>query len=137
MNYLLDTGVFLWSLGAEHKLNKKALELLSSKSAKLYLSAASSWEIAIKFALGDLTLPNPPSQFIPRAMSSLAIGSLEITHSHALLAGELPPHHRDPFDRMLIAQAREEAMPIVSGDPVFGSYNVPVIWDQAEAPRAT
>lgn len=127
MNYLLDTSVFLWSLGAEHKLNKKALELLSSKSAKLYLSAASSWEIAIKFALGDLTLPNPPSQFIPRAMSSLAIGSLEITHSHALLAGELPPHHRDPFDRMLIAQAQAEEMVVLTADRTFQRYHVELV----------
>ncbi|HLZ49185.1 MAG TPA: type II toxin-antitoxin system VapC family toxin [Candidatus Acidoferrum sp.] len=128
MNYLLDTSVFLWSLGAEHKLNKKALELLSSKSAKLYLSAASSWEIAIKFALGALTLPNPPSQFVPRAMSSLAIGSLEITHSHALLAGELPPHHRDPFDRMLIAQARAEKMVILTADRTFQRYRVELLF---------
>ncbi|HET7258881.1 MAG TPA: type II toxin-antitoxin system VapC family toxin [Candidatus Acidoferrum sp.] len=127
MNYLLDTSVFLWSLGAEHKLNKKSLELLSSKSAKLYLSAASSWEIAIKFALGALTLPNPPSQFIPRAMSSLAIGSLEITHSHALLAGELPPHHRDPFDRMLIAQAQAEKMVVLTADRTFQRYHVELV----------
>jgi PIN domain nuclease of toxin-antitoxin system len=127
MNYLLDTSVFLWSLGAEHKLNKKALELLSSKSAKLYLSAASSWEIAIKFMLGALTLPNSPSQFIPRAMSSLAIGVLEITHSHALLAGELPPHHRDPFDRMLIAQAQAEKMVVLTADRTFQKYHVELV----------
>jgi PIN domain nuclease of toxin-antitoxin system len=128
MKYLLDTSIFLWCLGAEHKLNRKALELLSSESAKLYLSAASSWEIGIKFALGALTLPNAPSQFVPRAMSSLAIAPLEITHSHALLAGELPPHHRDPFDRMLIAQARAEKMVVLTADRTFQRYRVELLF---------
>jgi PIN domain nuclease of toxin-antitoxin system len=97
MKYLLDTSVFLWSLGAEHKLNKKAQDLLSSSEAELYLSAASSWEIAIKFALGTLALPKPPS---------------------------LPPHHRDPFDRMLIAQARMENMVLLTADRTLLKYEV-------------
>ena len=124
MKYLLDTSVFLWSLGAEHKLNQKARDLLSSSEAELYLSAASSWEIAIKFALGTLALPKPPSQFVPKAMGSLAIRSLDISHSHSLTAGELPPHHRDPFDRMLIAQARAESMVLLTGDRIFQRYQV-------------
>jgi PIN domain nuclease of toxin-antitoxin system len=124
MKYLLDTSVFLWSLGAEHKLNQKARDLLSSSAAELYLSAASSWEIAIKFALGTLALPKPPSQFVPNAIGSLAIRSLDITHLHSLLAGELPPHHRDPFDRMLIAQARMENMVLLTADRAFLKYEV-------------
>jgi PIN domain nuclease of toxin-antitoxin system len=124
MNYLLDTSVFLWSLGAEHKLNKKAQELLSSTEAELYLSAASSWEIAIKFARGTLALPKPPSQFIPSAIGSLGIRSLDITHFHSLTAGELPPHHRDPFDRMLIAQARMENMVLLTADRALLKYEV-------------
>jgi PIN domain nuclease of toxin-antitoxin system len=124
MKYLLDTSVFLWSLGAEHKLNQKARDLLSSSAAELYLSAASSWEIAIKFALGTLALPKPPSQFVPNAIGSLAICSLDITHLHSLLAGELPPHHRDPFDRMLIAQARMENMVLLTADRAFLKYEV-------------
>ena len=124
MKYLLDTSVFLWSLGAEHKLNQKARDLLSSSAAELYLSAASSWEIAINFALGTLALPKPPSQFVPNAIGSLAIRSLDITHLHSLLAGELPPHHRDPFDRMLIAQARMENMVLLTADRAFLKYEV-------------
>ena len=124
MKYLLDTSVFLWSLGAEHKLNQKARDLLSSSAAELYLSAASSWEIAIKFALGTLALPKPPSQFVPNAIGSLAIRSLDITHLHSLLAGELPPHHRDPFDRMLIAQARMENMVLLTADRALLKYDV-------------
>ncbi len=124
MKYLLDTSVFLWSLGAEHKLNQKAHDLLSSSAAELYLSAASSWEIAIKFALGTLALPKPPSQFVPSAIGSLAIRSLDISHFHSLMAGELPPHHRDPFDRMLIAQARLENMVLLTADRAFLKYEV-------------
>ncbi|MFI5093802.1 MAG: type II toxin-antitoxin system VapC family toxin [Candidatus Acidiferrales bacterium] len=128
MKYLLDTSVFLWSLGAEHKLNRKARELLSSSETELYLSAASSWEIAIKFALGSLLLPKPPSQFIPSAMGLLAVRALDITHFHSLAAGNLPPHHRDPFDRMLIAQASEEKMVLLTADRIFQKYEVEMIF---------
>src|SRR4029077_8245410 len=128
MKYLLDTSVFLWSLGAEHKLNQKARDLLSSSAADLYLSAASSWEIAIKFALGSLALPKPPSQFIPHAMQTLALRSLGIPHFHSLAAGELPQLHRHPFDRMLIAQARSEAMALLTADTVFKKYDVEILF---------
>lgn len=124
MRYLLDTGVFLWSNGAPEKLNRQATTILSSSSSEVYLSAASSWEIAIKFALHTLRLPTPPSQFVPDALRILSIRSLEISHFHSLAAGELPPHHRDPFDRMLIAQARSEQMVLLTADKVFANYNV-------------
>jgi PIN domain nuclease of toxin-antitoxin system len=128
VKYLLDTSVFLWSAGAPEKLNKQATSLLTSKTAKLYLSAASSWEIAIKFALGSLRLSSAPSEFIPRAMSTLALHSLHITHFHSLAAGELPRHHRDPFDRMLIAQARSETMVLLTADKAFAKYDVETLF---------
>ncbi len=128
MKYLLDTNVFLWSSGAPEKLNKQATSLLSSISSELYLSAASSWEIAIKFALGSLALPKPPSQFIPHAMRTLALRSLNITHLHSLTAGALPRHHRDPFDRMLIAQARSEVMVLMTSDTVFKKYDLQIFF---------
>jgi PIN domain nuclease of toxin-antitoxin system len=124
MKYVLDTSVFLWALGAEHKLNQKARDLISSRESELYLSAASSWEIAIKFALGTLMLPSSPAQFVPNALALLAIRTLDITHSHSLTAGELPPHHRDPFDRMLIAQARLEDMVLLTADRALLKYDV-------------
>jgi PIN domain nuclease of toxin-antitoxin system len=127
MKCLLDTSVFLWSLGAAHKLNRTARDLLSSSGAELYLSAASSWEIAIKFALGTLALPKPPSQFVPNAIGLLALRSLDVTHLHSLVAGELPPHHRDPFDRMLIAQARLENLVLLTSDRTFLKYEVKII----------
>lgn len=128
MKYLLDTSVFLWSLGASHKLNQRAKELFSEAGADLYLSAASTWEIAIKFALRTLKLPAVPRAFVPEVMRLWALHALEITHTHALAAGELPKHHRDPFDRMLIAQARSEGMVLLTADPIFSKYDVETLW---------
>jgi len=128
LKYLLDTNVFLWSNGAPEKLNRQAVTILSSVSSEIYLSAASSWEIAIKFALRTLRLPSPPSQFIPDTLRILAIRSLEISHFHALAAGALPPHHRDPFDRMLIAQAGSEEMVLLTADKIFAKYDVEMLF---------
>ena len=128
MKYLLDTNIFLWSNGAPEKLNRQAVTILSSVSSEIYLSAASSWEIAIKFALRTLRLPSPPSQFIPDTLRILAIRSLEISHFHALAAGALPPHHRDPFDRMLIAQAGSEEMVLLTADKIFAKYDVEMLF---------
>jgi PIN domain nuclease of toxin-antitoxin system len=128
VRYLLDTNVFLWSNGAPERLNSRAITVLSSGVSKVYLSAASSWEIAIKFALRSLRLPGPPSQFIPDAMRILSVLSLEISHFHSLAAGALPPHHRDPFDRMLIAQACSEKMVLLTADKVFAKYDVEILF---------
>jgi PIN domain nuclease of toxin-antitoxin system len=128
MKYLLDTSVFLWGLSDEHRLNPRAQEILTSPSSELHFSAAGSWEIAIKFALGSLPLPKAPSEYIPRALRSWAISALDITHEHALRAGELPMHHRDPFDRMLIAQALSEQMTLLTADHVFKKYKVDLIF---------
>jgi PIN domain nuclease of toxin-antitoxin system len=125
---LLDTNVFLWSNGAPEKLNSQATSVLSSLSSEVYLSAASSWEIAIKFALRALKLPSPPLQFIPDALRTLSIRSLEISHFHSLAAGALPPHHRDPFDRMLIAQASSEEMVLLTADRVFEKYDIETVF---------
>ena len=124
MKCLLDTNVFLWALFEDHKLNVKAQEALSSSSSELYFSAVGSWEIAIKFAIGSLPLPRPPSEYIPKALSEGAVQRLDITHEHALWAGELPAHHRDPFDRLLIAQAMLEQMTLLTADRIFQKYNV-------------
>jgi PIN domain nuclease of toxin-antitoxin system len=127
VRYLLDTSVFLWARSAEHKLNAKAQALITSPESELFLSAASSWEISIKYALGSLKLPKRPSEFIPEALRSWSISALDITHEHGLRAGELPPHHRDPFDRMLIAQARSERMVLLTADVILEKYDVDLI----------
>jgi len=128
VKYLLDTNVLIWAVAIPDKLNKQAGGILSSAESELYISAATSWEIAIKFALGSLKLLRPPSEFIPHAMRDLGLHSLEITHLHSIAVGELPRHHRDPFDRMLIAQARSETMVLLTGDSVFRKYDVETIF---------
>jgi PIN domain nuclease of toxin-antitoxin system len=128
MRYLLDTSVWLWSLTASERINKKARQLLASGEEEFYLSAASSWEISIKFALGRLRLPEPPASYVPSRLAAQGIRPLSITHTHALAVSELPPHHSDPFDRLLIAQARVEEMTILTADRAFEPYRVKTLW---------
>jgi PIN domain nuclease of toxin-antitoxin system len=128
MKYLLDTSVWLWSLTASERINKKGRELLASGTEEVYLSAASSWEISIKSALGRLRLPEAPASYVPKRMAAQGIQSLSITHTHALAVSELPAYHNDPFDRLLIAQAKSEAMVILTADPAFRPYAVEILW---------
>jgi PIN domain nuclease of toxin-antitoxin system len=128
MKFLLDTSVFLWLLSGEAKLNQRALEILTSSSSELYFSAVGSWEIAIKFALGALPLPKAPREFISHALRHWPMQALNITQEHAFHAGELLLHHRDPFDRMLIAQALSEQMTLLTADRVFQKYKVDLIF---------
>ncbi|HET7205574.1 MAG TPA: type II toxin-antitoxin system VapC family toxin [Terriglobales bacterium] len=126
--FLLDTSVFLWSLAAPDKLNSEALQVLREQHQRLFLSAASSWEISIKASLGKLKLPEPASQFVPKRLASLGIQSLPIIDAHALYAGELPRHHADPFDRMLVAQAQLENLTLLTADPLLKGYSVRQMW---------
>lgn len=95
---------------------------------EVYLSAASGWEIAIKYALGKLVLPEEPEKFVPSRLMRDAILPLPIHHAHALRVGTLPLHHRDPFDRLLISQAQVEHLPIVTVDKQLEAYDVELIW---------
>lgn len=124
MRYLVDTSVLIQSLLSKPNLNKRALNLLADDSSELYFSAASSWEIVIKVAIGKLVLPEQPSEFVTSAIRLMALESLDITHSHAFAVAALPNHHRDPFDRMLIAQAQVEQLVLLTSDHVFEQYKV-------------
>lgn len=128
MRYLLDTGIFLWSVGPDKRLNQQARTLLLDSKQELFLSAASAWEIAIKFAIGKLDLPEPPAKYVPSRVNLLGLRTLPITQAHALAVGELPRHHNDPFDRILIAQARSEQMVLMTADPLFSKYSVQTLW---------
>ncbi|MGH9859803.1 MAG: type II toxin-antitoxin system VapC family toxin [Candidatus Acidiferrales bacterium] len=128
MNYLLDTSVFLQALAAPHRLNRRARELLSHQRAGLFFSAASSWEISIKHALGRLRLPDPLARYVPASLADWGIEGLEITHRHALAAGELTLYHHDPFDRMLVAQAQLEQLVLLTTDRIFAKYPVKMLW---------
>ena len=127
MKFLMDTNVFLRGLVTEEKLNASAQEILKSSSSDLYFSAAGFWEIAIKYALGALSLPKPLSGYIPRALRIWAVRALDIIHEHALNASELPGHHRDPFDRMLVAHAITEQMTLLTADRTLQKYKVDLI----------
>ena len=128
MKYLLDTAVVIHNLIAKSRLNRPALQLLADDSAELYLSAASSWEITIKFGTGKLKLPHPPSEFVVRAIQLMSLQPLDITHSHVAALEKLPNYHRDPFDRMLIAQAQAEGLVLLTADRNLEKYQVETLW---------
>ena len=114
-------------LAAPERLSRRARLLVVSSDNELVLSAASAWEIAIKFALGKIQLPEAPIEYIPRLMTRTGVTPLPVHHRHALHVATLPAHHRDPFDRLLVAQAQLELLPILTADRVFRSYDVKVV----------
>jgi PIN domain nuclease of toxin-antitoxin system len=124
---LLDTHVWLWMLTAPDRLAPRARGLVEDVGTTLLLSAASSWEIAIKFTLGRLPLPAPPEQYVPERMRVTAVDPLPIEHSHALRVSLLEMLHRDPFDRLLVAQSQIERVPLLTADPIYQRYDVETI----------
>lgn len=134
MRLLLDTHCWLWMQTAPERFSSEVRAVLASPENALYLSAASAWEIAIKYALGKLPLPMPPAQYVPSRMKSGQVLALPLAHEHALRVADLPPHHSDPFDRVLVAQAQIEDLVVVTVDPKFEPYEVRVVW--ADKPLA-
>lgn len=128
MKYLLDTSVFLWSIGPAKNLNQQAQDLLAVGTDDFYLSAASAWEIAIKSGSGKLSLPEPVERLVPNALTHYGFRPLPITHLHAVGIAQLPNHHQDPFDRLLIAQARSENMILMTTDHLLSKYPVQTLW---------
>ena len=108
MKYLLDTVVWMWSLGPLEKISQAGLEILERGEEEVYLSAASSWEVVIKMQLGKYDLPEMPGSYIPKRLAEQGIRSLPITQNHTLRVYDLPRYHADPFDRLIIAQAIAE-----------------------------
>ena len=128
MRYLLDTMVWLWSVGPTDKIGKEGLEILAAGDEEVYLSVASAWEIAIKTRIGKFRLPEDPVHYVPKRLAQQGIRSLPITQAHALKVYDLPRHHHDPFDRLIIAQALAEELVILTSDRLFEKYPVDVIW---------
>jgi PIN domain nuclease of toxin-antitoxin system len=128
MKYLLDTMVWLWSVGPSDRIGPAGLEILRSGSNQIYLSAASSWEIAIKVKSGKSKLPEAPGPYVRSRLTKQGIHSLSITQDHTLRVYDLPLHHADPFDRLIIAQAIDEGMTILTSDRIFAKYSVEVLW---------
>jgi PIN domain nuclease of toxin-antitoxin system len=128
MKVLLDTHTFLWWITDDPQLSPLARDLMSDGRNSLFLSAASGWEMAIKAGLGRLSLPEDVESFMRDQLTENAIGMLPITMRHALHVYRLPPHHRDPFDRMLVAQSQLENLPLITRDSQLASYAIDVIW---------
>jgi PIN domain nuclease of toxin-antitoxin system len=102
--------------------------VIADVSHDVFLSAVTSWEVSIKAASGKLRLPEPPDLYVPRRMAGQGLRPLAVTHEHALAVFALPPHHRDPFDRLLIAQAKIEDLTLISADRIFDRYPVQLLW---------
>lgn len=126
MKVLLDTHVFLWLHSEPERLGDQ-LALLEDPATVRLVSAVVGWEIAIKHGLGRLVLPAAPQEWVPTRIERGSMTPLPIELSHALGVAELPAHHRDPFDRLLISQARRLGVAVVSADPIFGSYDVELL----------
>ena len=127
MKLLLDTHTFLWFIDDSSQLSQKGKTLLEADN-ELLLSIASLWEIAIKLRLGKLTVAVPIEVLMTQQLTQNDIEILPITVTPLIVVSTLPLHHRDPFDRLLIAQAMVEQMPIVSADPAFDAYPVQRLW---------
>jgi PIN domain nuclease of toxin-antitoxin system len=121
---LVDTHVLLWWRGDHRRLSARAHKAIEDPDVPLYFSAASIWEIAIKRAQGKLDVPGD----LLDTMEGRGFIELPVRASHAIIAGALPAHHRDPFGRMLVAQAQIEGLTVVSRDPRIAAYEVPVLW---------
>jgi PIN domain nuclease of toxin-antitoxin system len=128
MRYLIDTMVWLWSVGPTELIGKEGLEIMSSGEEEVYFSAVSSWEVSIKTKLGKFKLPDLPTRYLPKRLAEQGIQSLSVTQSHSLKVYDLPLYHSDPFDRLLIAQAVVEEMTILTCDRMFRKYPVDVVW---------
>lgn len=127
MRILLDTHCWLWMQVSPERFSEAALEVVRDRGNELYLSAASVWEIAIKHGLGRLPLPEPPSEYVPSRLESSGCLALPVEHRHALATSGLPGHHRDPFDRLLVAQAQVERLRLLTADPQLAAYEVEVV----------
>jgi len=121
---LIDTQCWLWMSASPERLSKRTQELLRDAGTERLLSVASIWELAIKYQLGRISLPVAPLDFVPSRLETTQTAALGISAAHALRVGVLPRHHRDPFDRMIVAQALIEGVAVLTADPAFARYQV-------------
>jgi len=125
---LLDTHAFLWLVTDDPKVSAPAKAVFLENDNELLLSAVTGFEIAVKYSLGKLGLKEPPEQFISKRIQANALIPLAITIEHTVLLADLPFHHRDPFDRLLVAQALSDSLPILSADTLLSAYGIERIW---------
>jgi len=127
VSILIDTDVFLRAVGAEEELSAAAREILDDPNEHLFFSAASAWEIAIRWSTGTLELPASPDEFIGNVLSASGLSQLPVSVKDAAAVAQLPPYHQDPFDRLLVAQARSNGLRLMTANPILEKYNVDVI----------
>jgi PIN domain nuclease of toxin-antitoxin system len=125
---LLDTHAFLWWITDDARLSERARRSIADRSNTIFFSAASGWEVVVKRALGRVTLLQDPERLILEQVAANAFEVLPVSLHHTLKIDRLPPLHRDPFDRVLVAQALSEQMALISGDPHIARYPVDVVW---------
>jgi PIN domain nuclease of toxin-antitoxin system len=125
---LLDTATFLWVISDAPELSGRARELVVDPENDVYLSAVSAWEIAVKYALGRLPLPDSPERFVPEQRKQQGIEELPLDEESALQLTRLPMLHKDPFDRMLVCQAITQALLILTPDELISQYPVRTVW---------
>jgi PIN domain nuclease of toxin-antitoxin system len=128
MKYLLDTHTFLWWCADMEQLSPHAREIIADGQNEIYFSAASAWEVAIKAGKGRLILPEEPARYVVSRMNLHRFLALPVQISHTLRVYDLPPHHTDPFDRLLIAQSLMESLPLITKDEEIRQYDLEVVW---------
>ena len=128
MKYLLDTHAFLWFVSDDNKLSPRAKAIIKDHNNEIYFSAASAWEISIKIRLGRLTMEEDLEPFIVAQLAENNFQTIAITIFHSIYTSKLPEIHKDPFDRMIIAQSKAENMSLISKDKNIKKYKVPVVW---------
>jgi len=128
MKLLLDTCVFIWLTQAPGEISRAAKRALDDTENELWLSHASIWEVHLKHLSGRLTLPEKPRQWFSHQLAAWGVSDRPLDLESLHLTSDLPPTHKDPFDRLLVAQARTHRMPVVSPDKVFADYGIKVIW---------
>ncbi|MBA3610415.1 MAG: type II toxin-antitoxin system VapC family toxin [Rubrobacter sp.] len=128
MRVLLDTHAFLWWISGSPKLSEAARETIADERNDLLFSVVSGWEISIKVGVGKLDLPETPRDFVTGQVLLNDLRVLTVSLDHALRVYDLPNHHRDPFDRLIVAQALSEGVPVLTADPLVARYSVETIW---------
>ncbi len=135
MRFIIDTHCWLWWYSSPEKLGAQAYDLIADIGNEVTLSVASAWEIALKHSLGKLSLPEPPEVIVPRRLAEQAMFALPVALEHAVHVSTLPFHHSDPFDRLLIAQAQIEQVPLMTADEQLLPYDVELLWAGRTRPR--
>ena len=128
MRLLVDTCTFLWLAADDPQLSTPAKSACVDPSHDVFVSAISAWEIAIKYRLGRLGLPEPPHTYVPDRRQKMRLDALDFDELAAAHTHLLPAHHRDPFDRIIIAQAKVRDIPIVTNDSAFDGYGIGIMW---------